>query len=151
MTDIVEIFQFGSYASLALSVILIIVSVILFFKFKIRDAIYELSGKARVTSTKKMQSSYCVTGSLRSGSVTGSGSLNSSETSKSDDLNRSLMMTDTLRGKTQSGGRQDLKKHGNTANVKKSSQLTGSKKLEHGIYKLTKDVVVIHTEERITQ
>lgn len=157
MTDSVEILHFGSYACLAFAIILIAVSVILFFKFKIRDAIYELSGKARIASTQRMQSGYSVTGSLRSSSFTGSGSLPSSETSKSDDLNGSLMMTDRLKSKTQKTNppntRQDSKsKRSGAINVQKgSSQPARSKNLGHSGFKLTKDIIVVHTDERITQ
>lgn len=153
MTDTADILQFCSYTCLVLAGLMLIISVILFFKFKIRDTIYELSGKARVSSTQKMQSSYTVTGSLRSGSITGSGALNSSETgSRSDDLSSSLIMTDTLMGKTQktipSGGKQSSRKRSETGNIKKSSQLGSSKQ---SYYQLTKDVIVIHTDERIAQ
>lgn len=157
MSESVEIFNYLSLICLAFSLVFIVVSVILFFKFKIRDAIYELSGKARVASTQKMQSGYSVTGSLRSSGLTGSGALSSSETSKSDDLNGSLMMTDRLKSKTQktspANTRQEQKsrRSGAINAPKGAGQTAKSKNSAYGGFKLTKDIIVVHTDERIVQ
>ena len=156
MSESVEILLFGSYACFAFALIFLIVSVILFFKFKIRDAVYELSGKARTASTQKMQSGYSQTGSLRSSGLTGSGALASSEPSESDDLNGSLIMTDRLKNRTQktnaTNTRQEQKsKRSGSIGAQRSSGQSTKAKSNSGSFKLTKDILVIHTDERITK
>ena len=156
MSESVEVLLFASYTCLAFTLIFLIMSVILFFKFKIRDAVYELSGKAKNVSTQKMQSGYSTTGSLRSSGLTNSGAIASSGPSTSDDLNGSLIMTDRLKSAAQKSAapntrqEQKGKRSGTISTQKNSGQTAKAKNNAYVSFKLTKDILVIHTDERIT-
>ena len=122
-----------AYGFLGLAGIFLALSIYLFFFLKIKQTIYELSGKAKTDITKSMVEGYAQTGSLRRSGLT-----DTLATSAEIDINNSLMFTDGLMSSKTS---QKISHSGKASS--KLSFPTG------GGLKMTKDVVVIHTEERI--
>ena len=63
-----EILRNASYICYAVSGIFFVIAVVLFFTMRIKEVLYELSGKAKVATTQRMNDSYLTTGSLRTSS-----------------------------------------------------------------------------------
>ena len=64
-----EVLRDASYISFGLAALFFILTILLFFRYKIRSLIYELSGKARQASTEKMKADYAFSGTLRQTAV----------------------------------------------------------------------------------
>lgn len=130
-----DILRYASYICYAVAAILFITAIITFFTMKIKDVIYELSGKAKIASTQRMNDSYAVTGSLRiSSTLTGS-------------FETSGQISDNISKPTTSGLKTSGKIKQESGNIRKVNQ-TG--KMKNGsAFKITKDIVVVHTNERI--
>ena len=64
-----EVLRDASYISFGLAALFFILTILLFFRYKIRSLIYELSGKARQASTEKMKADYAFSGTLRQTTV----------------------------------------------------------------------------------
>lgn len=64
-----ETLRYASYISFGLAALFFVLTILLFFRYKIRSLIYELSGKARLESTKKMKADYAFSGTLRQTTV----------------------------------------------------------------------------------
>lgn len=67
--EMAETLKNASYISLGLSVLFLLLTVLLFFRYKIRNVIRELSGKERLESTRKMKEGYAFSGTLRQTTV----------------------------------------------------------------------------------
>ena len=63
--DSIQILQACCYICIALAVIFLGITIALFFVYKIKDLIFEISGKAKAQTTSQMSQSYDQTGSLR--------------------------------------------------------------------------------------
>ena len=124
-----EILLYASYICYAVAAVLLILAIVMFFKMKIKNVIYELSGKAKVASTQRMTDSYAVTGSLRT------------STSLSDSLEKSGAISDSL-SKASTGSLKS-----SSGNIRKAGQ--GGKAKSGNTFKITKDVMIVHTNERI--
>ncbi|MCH5198318.1 MAG: hypothetical protein J1E34_05370 [Oscillospiraceae bacterium] len=153
MDQKLEFLRYGSYACLIIAVILLILAIVFFFRYRIKDVIYELSGKAKTDLTSKMSTEYQNTGSLRSSDPRTSGSL-----ARSEEINQSLIMTDRLSGKSKAQNKAASGKPNETMAIKNAG--TGqlrkvSKKAEAaGVgnssgFRIIKDVMVIHTTETV--
>lgn len=140
-----------SYTCYALSVLSLVTAVVLFFKLKIRETYYELSGKAQKDIMKRMTETYAATGSLRANTSEPT----SAEMARERSINESLMMTGPMK---QSG--QKIRKVEKAPRVGGENGKKRSGKLHTGLtgatrgagaknFRITKDVIVIHTEERI--
>ena len=130
----IEYLQYGSYACYILAIILAVVAIIIFFAMHIKDAILELSGKAKKTVTARMAGDYQNTGTLRNADPNTSGSLK-----KEEEINQGLMLTDGLKkGAGVSGQIRKVSKQPKQRN-------TGS----GGGFSIIKEQMVIHTNEQI--
>lgn len=136
-----------SYTCYALSAISLVTAVVLFFKLKIRETYYELSGKAKKESMRKMSDAYALTGSLRASAQ----EADRSATAKEKDINNSLMMTGPMKATGESVRRVEAPGKGAAEGGKKRSGKLRSGLIGGGQkkFRITKDVIVIHTEERI--
>lgn len=144
MTDnaagMAEMLRLGAYVCFALALLFLIATIVLFFRLNIRDVLYELSGRAKSESIQKMKADYAVTGSLSSTSKHLS--------SEADDQSRGLINTGQL-----PAGKSGLKKTksvqlkpGPDETTALRGRTTGS-----GIsFVVTKDIAVVHTEERLS-
>ena len=131
-----ETIEYIAYACFALAGIFLALSIYLFFFLKIKQTIYELSGKAKTDTTRSMVEGYAQTGSLRHSGLT-----DTLATSAEIDISNSLMFTDGL-----SGGRKTSQK---ISQSQRTASGGASSKPASGGLKLVKDVIVIHTDERI--
>ncbi len=142
--DVIGYLKYGSIACYIFAGLFLILAIALFFLFKIPDVINEISGKAKNLSTEKMVSGYKETGSLRT-DVIGTASKAPPDDKKN--------------------GRAGPKKNGKpkTEQTKPARQTTALKTEGPSIRKVTaeqnktagrgfivtKDVIVLHTDERI--
>ena len=125
-----EILRSASYICYAISGIFFVLAVVLFFTMRIKEVLYELSGKAKVATTQRMNDSFLTTGSLRtSANLTGSLSGNISKPTSAN-------LNTTGKTKPDSG---NIRKTGNTGKMKGSNA-----------FRITKDIVIVHTNERIS-
>lgn len=126
-----DVLNYASYICYAISGVFLILAIILFFKLEIKKVIYELSGKAKVASTQKMNESYAVTGSLRT----------------STGLTSSFDKSEALSGEVPVATRTSGKIRPEAGSGKKTGQ-TGKTKTGSA-FRITKDVMIVHTNERI--
>lgn len=126
-----DVLNYASYICYAISVVFLILAIILFYKLEIKNVIYELSGKAKVASTQKMNESYAVTGSLRN----------------SSGLTGSFDKSGVLSGEVPTSTRTSGKIRPEVGNGKKTGQ-TGKTRMGSA-FTITKDVMIVHTDERI--
>lgn len=64
-----EMLKYASYISFGLAALFLVLTILLFFRYKIRSLVYELSGKARQAATEKMKADYAFSGTLRQATV----------------------------------------------------------------------------------
>ena len=136
--DIIQFLQVGSYVATAVAGLLLVLAVVLFFTMKIPEVINDLSGKARSSQTAKMISSYEQTGSLRSGASPVSGSTANSDSKANSGKTKATVKTEQI-GRT-----------GQISHARKVSKTPKPKSGPTGFrFEITKDIVVVHTSERI--
>lgn len=133
----IELLRYSGYAFAVFAVLLFILAVVLFFKFRIREVFYELSGKGKIKMTEKMTASYEMTGTLRK--------------------------TDTHTGATEktgkTGGTGELSGSLHTGSIQRTGQISHARKVSKsgktrsaGLapgFVIEKELVVVHTNERI--
>lgn len=136
-----------SYTCYVLSVISLVTAVVLFFKLNVREAYYEFSGKARKDSMKKMSDAYALTGTLRPNAQEAA----QQATPREKDLNDSLMMTGPMKAPGENIRRVEAPGKGAAEGGRKRGGKTRSGLIGGGQkkFRVTKEVIVIHTEERI--
>ena len=139
---------------LVLAITFLVVAIVLYFALHIRDVAYELSGKARADVTKKMQENYAVTGSLRQSDCPGMTAETAS--GKIERGSGGLFLTGRL---PEVGERQEKPKQeaqGTTAlgrrdaPVKKEPPASEKLRTRNPNFKVNKELILIHTEERIS-
>lgn len=126
----IETLRISGYTCFILAAIMLVISVVLFFRFRIKDVIYELSGKARTDLTSKMISGYNVTGTLRRQDSPTSGSIKSNSPASGQISKITAPTTSGIKA------RKVSKKSGNA-----SSQLG---------FNIIKEIALVHTNERIS-
>ena len=134
---------------LVLAISFLVLSVVLFFILHIRDVANELSGKARKAATRKMEENYSVTGSLRQ---TESSPEIKGLSEKLSYTSGGLFLTGNLKKQTDNKDSTDnftttLNKKPPSTKLKDNS--SEKSKSSNNVFKITKDVVIIHTQEKI--
>ncbi|MGM9617013.1 hypothetical protein [Butyricicoccus sp.] len=156
-TQTAIVLRYCAYTCFALAVIFLILTITLFFRMRIRNIIYELSGKAKTESTQKMKEGYAVTGTLRNSGEVG---IPTENHTKDNDQSQGLINTDQLNGKKRSTS-QKLRKQPNQpapsgadeTSVLRNPNMGASPQSAAGMggnFVIKKDVMLIHTEERIS-
>lgn len=125
-----SILQTLCWTCFALSALFLIASVALFFVWDIRGVIYWVTGKQKKDSMKQMNDSYVTTGSLRNSTTVKS----PAEAAKEARINEALTITDKIAPvPAATPVAVETQSFSNNANG----------------FKLTKDILVTHTNEKI--
>lgn len=136
-----DILRAISNSCLVFAAIFLVLSVILFFRLKIRDTIYDLTGRKRASEMKKMQSTYALTGSLLSSNEISSGC--------EKEQQQGLFNTDQMLNTADPVVLQASVPASETGVMKQETSRRVRKKSSAGRMKITKQVILIHTDEKI--
>ena len=126
---------------LGLAIGFLLLTVLLFFLFKIPELFADITGKTRKNTISNMASSFSQTGTLATVTPSGQPPVDNKKSSKSKSTKRTTAVKDknTISGVAPVSGKiRAISKHDTTSNLAKTG------------FSIIKDVCVIHTSETIS-
>ena len=146
--QLLKVLDIGFWVCLALAIVFLLISILLFWKFNIREIIQLRSGKAQAKAIREKQEQSARSGKLRKGAK------------RAPELEKSGALTQPPQ-QTAATATQDAVTEKSTPAIQTPSQqfqdgteLTSAlsiddMKVNHGKFQLERQIIYIHTEEKI--